>query len=98
MLRWIIFIVIYIAIDIYAFQALRTVSRNQWIYGGYITISIAILALFIYQLSYGAPNRVMTPARMYTFGAFLVIFFTQDMSHSIYVWGRHYPALCWFVH
>ena len=74
MLRWIIFIVIYFAIDVYAFQAIRTISKNQWIHGAYITISILILGLFIYQLNYGAPNRVMTPSRMYTFGAFLVLF------------------------
>jgi uncharacterized protein len=74
MLRWIIFIVIYFVIDVYAFQAIRTISKNQWIHGAYITISILILGLFIYQLNYGAPNRVMTPSRMYTFGAFLVVF------------------------
>jgi len=74
MLRWIIFILIYIAIDVYAFQALRTITKNQWIYGAYVTVSVVILGMFIYQLSYGAPNRTMNPARMYTFGAFLVIF------------------------
>ena len=74
MLRWIIFILIYIAIDVYAFQALRTITKNQWIYGAYVTVSVVILGMFIYQLSYGAPNRTMNPTRMYTFGAFLVIF------------------------
>lgn len=74
MVRWVIFILIYIAIDIYAFQAIRTITRNQWIHGIYVVVSIAILGLFIYQLSFGAPNRSMNASRMYTFGAFLVIF------------------------
>jgi hypothetical protein len=29
MMRWIIFIAIYIVIDVYAFQALKTISRQQ---------------------------------------------------------------------
>jgi predicted MPP superfamily phosphohydrolase len=74
MVRWIIFILIYIAVDVYAFQAVRTLTRNQWIHGVYVFVSVAILGLFIYQISYGAPNRMMNPFRMYTFGAFLAIF------------------------
>ena len=74
MLRWIIFILIYVAIDIYAFQAVRTLSKNQWIHGAYVSFSVVILGMLIYQLSYGAPNRSMNPWRMYTFGTFLVLF------------------------
>lgn len=74
MLRWIIFIVIYIAIDVYGFQAMRTVTKNQWLHGAYVGISVLLLGMFIYQLNYGAPNRTMTPLRMYTFGVFLAVF------------------------
>ena len=74
MLRWIIFILIYVAIDIYAFQAVRTITKNQWIHGAYVTFSVLILGMLIYQLSYGAPDRSMNPWRMYTFGIFLALF------------------------
>ncbi|MEM7085200.1 MAG: metallophosphoesterase [Bacteroidota bacterium] len=74
MLRWIIFILIYVAIDIYAFQAVRTLTKSQWIHGAYVTFSVLVLGMFIYQLNYGAPNRTMNPWRMYTFGTFLVLF------------------------
>lgn len=74
MLRWIIFISIYFLIDIYAFQAIRTVSKNQWLHWVYFIISIALLGLFIYQLTGGVHGRQMTPSRMYTFGFFLAIF------------------------
>lgn len=73
MLRWIIFIVIYILVDVYAFQAVRTLTRNSWLHGLYVLVSVGILALFIYQLSYGS-SRTMTPERMYIFGLFLAIF------------------------
>lgn len=74
MLRWIIFIVIYILIDLYAFQALKTVTKNPWIQWGYAIVSVAVLLVFIYQLNYGVSTRTMTPNRMYVFGLFLAIF------------------------
>ncbi|MEL6811271.1 MAG: metallophosphoesterase [Bacteroidota bacterium] len=74
MLRWFIFIFIYIVIDIYAFQAIRTMTKNTWIYGLYVAVSVGILGLFIYQISFGAPSRTMNPWRMYTFGTFLALF------------------------
>jgi predicted MPP superfamily phosphohydrolase len=77
MLRWIIFIVIYILVDIYAFQALRTITRNQWFYGVYIAISILLLGMIIYQVNYGDSTRTMTPWRMYTLGLALAIFFPK---------------------
>lgn len=73
-MRWIIFIVIYILIDIYAFQALKTLTQNRWIYGVWVLLSIALLGLVIYQLNYGNSTRTMTPGRMYTFGFFLAVF------------------------
>ncbi|WP_114491188.1 metallophosphoesterase [Candidatus Ulvibacter alkanivorans] len=73
MLRWIIFIVIYILVDVYAFQAVRSLTRNSWLHGLYVLVSVGILALFIYQLSYGS-SRTMTPERMYIFGLFLAVF------------------------
>jgi predicted MPP superfamily phosphohydrolase len=74
MVRWIIFISIYFLIDVYAFQAIRTVSKSQWLHWGYFIISIVLLGLFIYQLTGGVHGRQMTPSRMYTFGLFLTIF------------------------
>ena len=74
MVRWIIFISIYFLIDIYAFQAIKTVSKSQWLHWLYFIVSIVLLGLFIYQLTGGVHGRQMTPSRMYTFGLFLTIF------------------------
>ncbi|MEZ4857616.1 MAG: metallophosphoesterase [Flavobacteriaceae bacterium] len=74
MLRWILFISIYFLIDVYAFQAIRTLSKNPWLHWFYFIFSLSLLGLFIYQLTGGVHGRQMTPARMYTFGIFLAIF------------------------
>ena len=73
-LRWIFFIAIYVAIDIYAYQAFRTITRNNWLSAAYIGVSVILLLSFIYQLTSGDSTRTMTPLRMYTFGIFLAVF------------------------
>jgi predicted MPP superfamily phosphohydrolase len=51
MIRWLIFIIIFGLIDIYAYQAFRTSFRNKWINIVYLIISIVVLGNFIYQLA-----------------------------------------------
>ena len=71
-MRWIIFILIYIAIDLYAFQALRTMTNNKWLYGLYALISIVVLVLFVYVLNSGQART--NPKLAYIFGVFLAVF------------------------
>lgn len=71
MMRWVIFIVIYILLDIYSIQAVRTLTRNPWVSGIYIALSVGVLGVFIYQLAYGLPNSGMTHSRMYIMGTIM---------------------------
>ena len=50
-MRWIIFIGIYIVLDIYAFQAFKTVTRQSWVYYVYLFFSLVVLANLIYQFN-----------------------------------------------
>lgn len=72
MLRWIIPIVLYILIDIYAFQAVKTITKNSILHGLYVVVSLVILGLLIYALSSGQART--SPKLMYVFGAFLALF------------------------
>jgi predicted MPP superfamily phosphohydrolase len=72
MLRWIIPIVLYILVDIYAFQAVKTISKNPILHGLYVLISVIVLGLFIYAVSSGEART--NPRLMYVFGAFLALF------------------------
>lgn len=71
MLRWIIPIVLYILIDLYAFQAVRTVTKNSIYYGVYFVSSLIVLVLFIYALQSGEART--NPKMMYIFGVFLAL-------------------------
>jgi hypothetical protein len=48
-MRWTLFIVFYILIDIYAFQAVKTLTNSNWIYFGYLILSLLVLGNFIFQ-------------------------------------------------
>ncbi|MDO7173407.1 metallophosphoesterase [Mariniflexile sp. AS56] len=55
MLRWIIFLVIFFILDLYAFQAFKTVSKNNWSHVTYWLISMLVVGNFVY--SYYGFNR-----------------------------------------
>ncbi len=67
-MRWIIFIVVYILIDIYAFQAIRTVIKKPWFHKLFFLVSVALLIGLYYELS------VARSRNMYFFGFFLAVF------------------------
>ncbi len=87
MVRWIIFIAIYLLIDIYAFQAFRTLTKSTWLQWIYFLVSLGLLGFFIYQLTGGVHGRQMTPGRMYTFGFFLA-FFVPKLLLVIFMFGE----------
>jgi len=71
---WILFIIIYLLIDVYAFQAVKTISNNLWIYILYFGISIFVLVSLVYLFNSVGSSRIMlSPPRNYIFGMFLVI-------------------------
>ena len=73
-LRWLIFISIYVLIDIYAYQAIKTLTRNPWVAIGYVLASVIVLGVLIYQLSFNGSARLMMGGKMYIFGFFLTLF------------------------
>ena len=87
MIRWIIFIVIFGIIDLYAFQAVRTTFRNKWVNIAYLTVSIIVLGNFIYQLytldrSSGLSTRVNL-----AIGLFLTLY-VPKMAILIFMFGE----------
>ncbi|WP_029038264.1 metallophosphoesterase [Salinimicrobium xinjiangense] len=72
-MRWIIFLIIYIVLDIYAYQAFKTITRHSWIYFIYLFLSLGVLAYLLYQ--FNIPEKQgLTGARSYAIGFFLAFF------------------------
>lgn len=72
-MRWIIFVAIYVVLDIYAFQAFKTVTRHTWIYYVYLLFSLLVLGNLLYQWNY-ASGEGFSGARGYAMGFFLAFF------------------------
>lgn len=76
MLRWIIFIIIYLIIDYYAFQAVKTITKKKGVYWLYWVISTLVISNLFYQMIINANDtvRVLTPLKSYAFGFMLSVF------------------------
>ena len=73
MIRWLIFILIYAVVDFYAFQAIKTITKNNWIHYLHIAISVLVVGNFIYQFTQTSTGRVLTPEKSYALGFLLTI-------------------------
>ncbi|NNL16724.1 MAG: metallophosphoesterase [Flavobacteriaceae bacterium] len=73
MIRWLIFILIYVVIDFYAFQAIKTITKNNWVHYLHIAISVLVVGNFIYQFTQVSTGRVLTPEKSYALGFLLTL-------------------------
>ena len=71
--RWIILFILFALIELYAFQAIKTVVKTRWILLGYTLISIAIVLFIFYQFSKFDRRVGQTPMTMLTIGLLLLI-------------------------
>ncbi|WP_373057778.1 metallophosphoesterase [Zunongwangia sp. H14] len=85
-MRWIIFVVAYVLLDVYAYQVFRTISRYSWVYYIYLFLSLAVLANIIYQFNTGN-GEGWAGAKSYAIGFFLV-FFLPKLVFFIFMFGE----------
>jgi predicted MPP superfamily phosphohydrolase len=73
MIRWIIFLVLFFIIDLYAFQTFKTVTKNNWILVLYWLISVLVIGNFVFN--YYGFNRSdgFSHSNAYAFGFFIAI-------------------------
>ncbi len=88
MLRWIIFIAIYIALTLYALQAMRTVSRFPYVYYIFLLLALLVLGNFVFQFTLGDdPNRVLSRPKSYAFG-FLLTMITFNLITIVFLFSE----------
>lgn len=86
-MRWIIFIVFYLLLNIYAFQAVRTVSKSYWLIVPYLLVSVLILANFLYQWNQPNPGGGFTGGRGYSLG-FVLAFIAGNLIMTVVMFGE----------
>ena len=88
MLRWIIFVIVYLALGLYVLQALRAVTRFPWVYFAFIGISLIVLGNFIYQFTWSEDvGRVLNRPKSYAFG-FLITIITFKLITIIFLFSE----------
>lgn len=102
MLRWVIFVVIVLVVDLYAFQSIRTLSKKRIIYILYWSISLFVLINFIYKLSIINRSNGISQALMLAFGLMLlsiipkvlaiIILFGEDIFRIVKTGVNYFSA------
>ncbi len=88
MLRWVIFIAIYLILGFYALQAIKTTTRYPWVYYTFIALSLLVLANFLYQFTIGDESgRVLSRPKSYAFG-FLLTMLTFKIITVIFLFSE----------
>lgn len=86
-MRWIFPVAIYLISTIYAFQALKTVFKNNWIQYLYVLLAFVVVGYFLYQFNTGPQGRIVTPGRSYAIGLFLT-FLTFNIVVFMVLFGE----------
>ena len=86
-MRWAIFIVIYVVLDIYAFQAIKTITKSSWVHYFYLAISLLVLGNFLYQFLQPGQGRVLSIAKSYAFG-FLLSLLSAKLILVLFMFGE----------
>jgi hypothetical protein len=77
----------YILIDIYAFQAIKTLTNTNWIYFGYLILSLLVLGNFIFQWSQPSPEGQFVGGRGYSMGLVLA-FLIGKLILTLFMFGE----------
>ncbi|HKJ05979.1 MAG TPA: hypothetical protein VJ970_00790 [Flavobacteriaceae bacterium] len=72
MLRWIVVTAVILAVDIYAFQAVKTVTKNPIFHIIYWAFSLIVIVNFIYQLATYGRYKGLSPSVMLAFGLLIL--------------------------
>ena len=72
MIRWIIFIAFVLFIDFYAFQSVKTITKNKIVFVFYWLFSIAVLGNVIYQLTRFNNSKGLSQSIMFAFGLLIL--------------------------
>lgn len=74
MIRLLFFIAFVLLIEVYAFQAFRTLSKIKWVQYSYVLLSILILAFIVYSFTQFNRSVGQTPKTLFTLGLVLIVY------------------------
>jgi hypothetical protein len=89
-MRWIIVLLIFLALEVYAFQLVRTLSRGHWFKWLYLAVSIAVILNVIIQFAINSDRSAVSAARdfaitlMLAFAVLKLVFILFMFGEDLY--------------
>lgn len=74
MIRWILLLVFVVIVEVYTFQAIKTVTRLRWLLIAYQIISFIILAYIVYSFTQFDRSVGQTQQTLFTMGLLLITY------------------------
>ncbi|MBY8962186.1 metallophosphoesterase [Flavobacterium sp. D11R37] len=87
MFRWILFFVFVILVEVYAFQAIRTVTRLRWVLYAYQIISFIIIMYIAYSFTQFDRSVGQNKQTLFTFGL-LLLTYVPKMVIAVVMFGE----------
>jgi predicted MPP superfamily phosphohydrolase len=87
MIRWIIFVAIVLVVDLYAFQSIKTLTKNKFVQILYWLLSFAVIINFIYKLSIINRSNGLSQSLMLAFGL-LILSITPKVIALLVLFGE----------
>jgi len=92
-MRWIILIVLYVLIEIYAYQVIRTLTKNQLVHLLHLLCSLGV-ALYIFYVIYTYDRSVGPTKYSLIAGALFLLSFVPKMILVLFMFGEDIIRLC----
>lgn len=83
LVRLLFFLAFVLFIEVYAFQAFKTISRLKWVQYSYIILSILILVYIIYSFTQFDRSVGQTPKTLFTLGLVLIVYIPKMILTTI---------------
>jgi hypothetical protein len=83
MLRWIFFFLFVVLVEVYAFQALKTITKTKWILVSYQIISLLAVLYIVYQFTQFDRRVGQNSKTLITLGLLLLVFIPKLILTSI---------------
>lgn len=83
MVRWILFILVLLLIEFYAFQAFRTLIKTRWILASYQIVSLLLVLFIIYSFTQFDRSVGQTKQTLLTLGLVLLIYIPKILMMVI---------------
>ena len=71
--RWIIAFILIAVVELYAFQAIKTITKSKWILMAYVIVSAAAILFIVYELMKFDRSVGQTKMSLITLGLLLLV-------------------------